>query len=74
MKDFVQKVFFFYRDGFKGMQSLGKTLWLLIFVKLFIMFFILRLLFFPNFINTKAHSSAEKDDFVSSELIRRVPQ
>ena len=43
------RIFHFYRDGFRDMK-LGKTLWLIILVKLFIMFFILKLFFFPNFV------------------------
>ena len=46
-KGFLYKVFDLYYDGFRSM-TLGKTLWLVILVKLFIMFFILKLFFFPN--------------------------
>ena len=42
------RVYRFYRDGFREM-TLGRTLWALILVKLFIMFFVLRLFFFPDF-------------------------
>ena len=42
------RVYRFYRDGFREM-TLGRTLWALILVMLFIMFFILRLFFFPDF-------------------------
>ena len=42
MKNTIQKIWRFYVDGFRGM-TLGKTLWLIILVKLFIMFFILKL-------------------------------
>ena len=41
------RIYRFYLEGFREMK-LGKTLWLIILVKLFIMFFILRLFFFPN--------------------------
>ena len=40
MKNTIQKIWRFYVDGFRGM-TLGKTLWLIILVKLFIMFFII---------------------------------
>ena len=52
-KSFLYKVFDLYYDGFRSM-TLGKTLWLVILVKLFIMFFILKLFFFPNFIKENA--------------------
>jgi len=63
-------VFRFYYEGFRGMK-LGKTLWLVILIKLFIMFFILRMFFFPNFLNTKFNSREQKADYVGSQLIER---
>ena len=47
MKNTVLKIWRFYVDGFRGM-TLGRTLWFIILVKLFIMFFILRLFFFNS--------------------------
>lgn len=64
------KIFRFYRDGFREMK-LGKTLWLIILVKLFIMFFILRLFFFPNYLG-KFDTDSEKEEHVSGELIQRA--
>ena len=46
MKNLVTSIWQFYVDGFRSM-TLGRTLWLIIAIKLFIMFFILRLFFFP---------------------------
>lgn len=69
MKQTVINIWRFYVDGFRSM-TLGRTLWLIILVKLFIMFFILRLFFFPNFLNTNVIGE-DKDDYVSRELIQR---
>lgn len=63
------RVWRFYRDGFREM-TLGKTLWMIILVKLFIMFFILKLFFFPSFLRDK--SPEEKQQFVGEELINRA--
>ncbi|MBQ7180161.1 MAG: DUF4492 domain-containing protein [Bacteroidaceae bacterium] len=41
----LNSIFHFYLDGFRQM-TLGRTLWALILLKLFIMFAILRLFFF----------------------------
>lgn len=60
----------FYLDGFREMK-LGKTLWLIILVKLFIMFFILRLFFFPNYLG-QFDTDAAKEEHVSTELIERA--
>lgn len=66
----IRQVFHFYVEGFREMK-LGKTLWLIILIKLFIMFFILRLFFFPNYLG-QFDTDAEKEEHVSSELIDRA--
>lgn len=48
MKHTFLRIWHFYVDGFRNM-TLGRTLWLIILLKLFIMFFILRIFFFPVF-------------------------
>ncbi|MDD3079914.1 MAG: DUF4492 domain-containing protein [Paludibacter sp.] len=65
-----KKLYLFYRDGFKNM-TVGKTLWLIIIIKLFIMFAILKAFFFPNYLNTHFDSDESKADFVRQELINR---
>ena len=66
----IRQVFRFYMEGFREMR-LGKTLWLIILIKLFIMFFILRLFFFPNYLG-QFDTEAEKEEHVSGELINRA--
>ena len=67
---FFYRVFDLYYDGFRHMQ-VGKTLWLIILVKLFIMVAILKVFFFPNFI--KQHSQEGKEsDFVATEITGRA--
>ena len=44
----IKKIFRFYLDGFRSM-TVGKTLWAIILVKLFILFAILKVFFFPRF-------------------------
>ncbi len=67
---FLYKTFDLYYDGFKHM-TLGKTLWAIILIKLFIMFALLKVFFFPNFIKQNTDTGKEAD-FVSSELIKRT--
>ena len=64
------KIFKFYRDGFKAM-TVGKTLWVIIFIKLFVFFVILRFIFFPNFLNSKAGTDQEKANYVKEQLTKR---
>ena len=70
IKQTVINIWQFYLEGFRSM-TLGRTLWLIILIKLFIMFFILRLFFFPNFLSSVAADN-DKDDYVSNELIDRA--
>ena len=69
MKQTVVNIWRFYLEGFRSM-TLVRTLWLIILVKLFIMFFVLRLFFFPRFLNTLVVGD-DKEDYVSRELIHR---
>jgi uncharacterized membrane protein len=70
-KEFVLlRIYHFYREGFREMTT-GKTLWLIALIKLFIMFAVLKLFFFPDFLG-KFKSQSEKQEHVSEELIQRV--
>jgi len=72
MSEKMQKFNFFtmFRDGFKNM-TLGRTLWILVTIKLIIMFLILRPFFFPNFLNSKFDDPESKADYVRQQLIER---
>lgn len=61
------RVFRFYVEGFRSM-TIGKTLWIIILVKLFIMFFILKLFFFPNVLSSNFKTDIERADHVTKEL------
>ncbi|MDR1112403.1 MAG: DUF4492 domain-containing protein [Bacteroidales bacterium] len=61
------KVFRFYVEGFKNM-TVGKTLWIIILAKLFIMFIVLRLFFFKPVLSGK--SETEKERFVAEQLLK----
>ncbi len=63
----IRKIFNFYKDGFLSMQ-LGKKLWLIIGLKLFILFVILKLFFFKDFLSSKFDNNQEKSDYVIEEL------
>ncbi|MDR1814506.1 MAG: DUF4492 domain-containing protein [Tannerella sp.] len=64
------RIFRFYYEGFRAM-TLGRTLWVLILVKLFIMFVVLKIFFFPRYLN-RFDSESAKEEYVSGELINRA--
>lgn len=59
------RIWRFYYEGFRSM-TIGKTLWLIVIVKLFIMFVILRLFFFQPVLKG---SDEQKADTVRGNLI-----
>ena len=64
------RIWHFYADGFRSMRT-GKTLWLIILIKLFILFFVLRLFFFPNYLSSY-DSDEEKAEHVGAELTEQA--
>lgn len=64
----VLGVFEFYRQGFSAMR-LGKTLWGVIFVKLFVIFVLLKIFVFDENLNSTFAKDADKSDFVLRNLI-----
>ena len=66
---FLGRAFYLYYDGFRSM-TLGRTLWAIILIKLCIMFAILKVFFFPNFLGQHA-AEGQEDDYVATELINR---
>ena len=63
------RIFRFYYDGFKAM-TIGKTLWLIILIKLFIMFVVFRVFFFKNHLNTHCDTEEEKSEYVIEQLTK----
>ena len=67
--NFLYRVYDLYVDGFRHMR-LGKTLWAIILIKLFIIFVVLKIFFFPNFL--KQHANGDEPGFVANELVERA--
>lgn len=62
------RIFRFYYDGFRQM-TLGRTLWAIILIKLFIIFAILKVFFFPDFLKTHAEEGLEAD-YVATQILK----
>jgi hypothetical protein len=65
----IKRVFRFYFDGFKNM-TYGKTLWVIILIKLFIIFVILKLIFFPDFLKKNFSSDDERSNYIIEQLTK----
>ncbi len=63
-----KKIWLFYYEGFRNISQTGKKLWIIILIKLFIMFAILRLFFFPDVMQEKFNSDEERSEHIIKEL------
>ncbi|MDE5554093.1 MAG: DUF4492 domain-containing protein [Muribaculaceae bacterium] len=68
MNKTIGSIWRFYVDGFRNM-TIGRSLWLVILIKLFIMFAILKVFFFPDKLSSAYDSDAERADAVRNALI-----
>ncbi len=50
-------------------RKLVKTLLLILAIKLFLVFVVLKVFFFPDFLNERFETDAQKSDYVGSQLI-----
>jgi len=64
-----RRILRFYLDGFRSM-TVGRILWMIIFFKLFILFFILRLFFFPDYLNSRFETDVQRADYVLDMITR----
>ena len=69
MSSLFKLIYSFYFEGFRSM-TLGRTLWKIILVKLFIMFVVLKLFFFPDYLHTNFATDAERADHVLENLTK----
>jgi hypothetical protein len=58
-----------YIDGFRNMSSWGRKLWIIILIKLFIMFVILKIFFFPDILKEKHDNDKQRSEYVLDQLI-----
>ncbi|MCF0208484.1 MAG: DUF4492 domain-containing protein [Bacteroidaceae bacterium] len=63
----IRKILNFYVEGFRNM-TIGRTLWAIIIIKLIVIFLILKVFFFPNYIKENAKEGAEAQ-FVMEEMV-----
>ncbi|HUX97450.1 MAG TPA: DUF4492 domain-containing protein [Bacteroidales bacterium] len=66
----ISGFFNLYIDGFRNLSSSGKKLWIIILIKLFIMFVILKLFFFPDILKMKYDNDKERGEYVLDQLLK----
>lgn len=66
-KTLARRIVDLYVDGFRNM-TVGKTLWAVIIVKLILIFALLKLFFFSDFLSTNFGDDAERAEYVRGVL------
>lgn len=66
-----RRIWDLYYDGFRNM-TVGKSLWILIILKLFVFFVIIKWLFFPNILKRDYSTDEERADAVRKELTKEA--
>jgi len=66
---FLRNIIRFYSEGFRNMSGWGKKVWFIIIIKLFIMFAILRIFFFPDFLKSRFNTDKQRSEYVLEQLI-----
>ena len=58
-----------YIDGFRNMSGWGRKVWIIIIIKVFIMFAILKVFFFQDFLKTRYENDKQRSEYVLDQLI-----
>ena len=64
-----KQLYLFYRDGFRAMV-VGRTLWKILAIKLFIMLAVLKVFFFPNYLENNFSTEHDRAEHVLENLTR----
>jgi len=70
---FVNKIFGFYLSGFRRM-TIGRTLWLIILIKVFIMFAILKLFFFSDILKSRYTTDSQRQEHVIEQITQPIQE
>lgn len=65
-------IFRFYYDGFSSMSWWGKRVWIIIIIKLILIFIVLKIFFFPDFLHRKYKTEKQKSEYVLEQLTKSL--
>lgn len=71
LRNLPVKIFRFYYDGFRNLSEWGRRVWIIIIIKLFIIFIVLKMFFFPDFLKKNFRNDDERGKFVMEQLLTK---
>jgi hypothetical protein len=63
-----KSVFNFYYDGFRNMSLWGRKVWIIIIIKVIIIFAVLKIFFFPDFLRKNFKSDKQRSEYVLDQI------
>lgn len=66
----LKNIFRFYYEGFKNMPKWGKQMWIIILLKGFLVFVVVKFIFFPNHLKKNFDTDEQRSEHVINELIK----
>ena len=69
-KKWLVSVVNFYSDGFSGMSDWARNLWIIILIKLFVIFFILKLFFFRDTLKNQFDNDQQRGEHVIEQITK----
>ena len=67
----LKRIFRFYYEGFTTMSWWGKRIWTILLIKLFIIFIILKLFFFPDLLKKNYRTDEQRSEHVLEQLTKQ---
>ncbi|HPY67800.1 MAG TPA: DUF4492 domain-containing protein [Bacteroidales bacterium] len=64
----IRNVYMFYYEGFRDMSWWGKRAWIIIIIKLIIIFAVLRIFFFPDFLRKNFDDDKQRSEYILDQI------
>lgn len=64
----IRSIYRFYYDGFRDMSWWGRRAWIIIIIKIIIIFAVLRIFFFPDFLKKNFDDDTQRSEYVLDQI------
>lgn len=65
------RIVFFYIDGFRNLSDIGKKLWLIIIIKIIVIFVVMKFIFFQDFLTKNFDTDEKRSNYVLENLTKK---